>query len=174
MTGAIARAQAAEIIERLGLKPLPVEGGLFVQTWRSAADGDIAGTATYAAFTDDPDSFSAMHRLPVDEVWHFYLGDPLRLLLLHDDGRVTEPLLGADVLGGQSPQLVVPAGTWMGARLAPGGTFALFGNTMAPGFRSSFYEGGRADALVRRWPEAAERIRDLTPADADVAMPDGL
>ncbi|MEO0998375.1 MAG: cupin domain-containing protein [Pseudomonadota bacterium] len=77
-------------------------------------------------------------------------------------------------MGGQSPQIVVPAGTWMGARIEAGGTFALFGNTMAPGFRSSFYEGGVADELARRWPDAAGRIRKLTRADAEVTMPDGL
>lgn len=162
------------IIEALGLEPLPVEGGLFRQTWRSDGSPEPAGTATYAAFTADPDSFSAMHRLPVDEVWHFYLGDPVDLLLLHDDGTATAPRLGADVLGGQRPQLVVPAGTWMGASLVPGGRFALFGNTLAPGFHSGFYEGGDRDVLSAGWPAAAGRIAKLTREGAERSMPEGL
>ncbi len=170
----IDRARALQIIELLGLEPLPVEGGLFRQTWKSVRDTDVVGTATYAAFTDDPDSFSAMHRLPVDEIWHFYLGDPVELLLLHPDGSWSRPVLGSDPLVGQAPQLVVPAGTWMGGRLAPGGVFALFGNTLAPGFHSGFYEGGRLENLVGGWPEAADLIEALLRPGDELYMPDGL
>ncbi|MFB4317783.1 cupin domain-containing protein [Actinomadura sp. 21ATH] len=162
------------IITRLGLGPLPVEGGLFVQTWRSDPGGAPAGTATYAALTDDPDSFSAMHRLPVDEIWHFYLGDPVDLLLLHPDGTHSTPRLGQDVLGGQHVQFVVPAGYWFGASLAPGGRFALFGNTLAPGFHSGLYEGGERAELTAGWPDAAERITALTRPGGELAMPPGL
>jgi predicted cupin superfamily sugar epimerase len=94
---------AEAIVAKLGLRPLPVEGGLFVLTWRSDDSPTPAGTATYAAFTGHPDSFSAMHRLSVDEIWHFYLGDPVDLLLLHPDGTHSTPRLGSDVLAGQSP-----------------------------------------------------------------------
>ncbi|PXY26823.1 cupin [Prauserella sp. PE36] len=165
---------ADAVIAKLGLRPLPVEGGLFVQTWRSDNNPAPAGTATYAAFTRDPDSFSAMHRLAVDEIWHFYLGDPVDLLVLHPDGTHSTPRLGSDVLGGQHPQLTVPAGHWFGASLAPGGTFALFGNTLAPGFHSGLYEGGERDSLVESWPDAEERIRALTRPGADLVMPSGL
>lgn len=170
----MAELDADAIIAALGLEPLPVEGGLFRQTWRSDDGPAPAGTATYAAFTDDPDSFSALHRLPVDEVWHFYLGDPVDLLLLHPDGSHSTPRLGSDVLGGQRPQLTVPAGWWMGASLAPGGRFALFGNTLAPGFRSDYYVGGDRDALLAGWPDAAERITALTRPGAALSMPEGL
>lgn len=168
------RPDVSEIVGLLGLEPLPVEGGLFVQTWRSVGDDDIVGTATIAALTDEADSFSAMHRLPVDELWHFYLGDPIELLLLHDDGSATTPRLGQDVLGGDALQLVVPAGTWMGAALAPGGQWAVFGNTMAPGFRSSFFEGGARDELVAGWPAVADHIDRLTRPHAPTEMPPGL
>lgn len=167
-------SDAQAIIAALGLTPLPVEGGLFRQTWRSDQSPTPAGTATYAAFTAEADSFSAMHRLPVDEIWHFYLGDPVDLLLLHPDGGHSTVHLGPDVLGGQHPQFVVPAGHWMGAALAPGGRFALFGNTLAPGFHSGLYEGGQREALIARWPAAAERITALTRPGGDTSMPAGL
>ena len=61
-----------------------------------------------------------MHRLPTDELWHFYLGDPIELLLLYSDGSDELVILGQDVLAGQRIQTVVPAGTYMGARLRPG------------------------------------------------------
>jgi uncharacterized protein len=165
---------AEAIVAKLGLRPLPVEGGLFVQTWRSDDSPTPAGTATYAAFTGHPDSFSAMHRLSVDEIWHFYLGDPVDLLLLHPDGAHSTPRLGSDVLAGQHPQLIAPANHWFGASLSPGGTFALFGNTLAPGFHSGLYEGGVRDALIAGWPNAADRIASLTRVGSALRMPPGL
>lgn len=114
------------------------------------------------------------HRLPVDEVWHFYLGDPVELLLLREDGGVSTPRLGYDVVGGEQVQLVVPAGTWMGAALAAGGHWALFGNTMAPGFRGELYEGGDPAVLRASWPGAADRIDALSRPDQPTRMPPGF
>jgi len=131
----------------------------------------VIGTATFAAFTDDGDSFSAMHRLASDEIWHFYLGDPVQMVLLHLDGQISMPVLGQDLVIGQSPQLVVPAGTWMGAYLVHGGKYAVFGNTMAPGFQSSSYEGGVREYLQAGWPAAAALIERLTRLDAPTTMP---
>ncbi len=168
------RPTVTQIVELLGLEPLPVEGGLFVQTWRSSAGDDVIGTATLAAFTNDPDSFSAMHRLPVDEVWHFYLGDPVDLVLLHPGGGVTTPRLGHDIFAGERLQLVVPAGTWMGGALAPDGEWAVFGNTMAPGFRSEMYEGGDAALLIEQWRGAADHIHRFTRPGHSTTMPPGL
>ena len=165
--------EAADLIHQLGLLPLEAEGGYFRQTWRSASvlpNGTPTGTCIYALQTDDPDSFSAMHRLPTDEVWHFYLGDPFGLLLLHPDGSVAEPVLGRDLAHGQHLQLVVPAGTWMGGRVEPGGSYSLFGCTMSPGFNEADYEGGLAETLVRRWPNYNARIRSLVRAGGPVHM----
>lgn len=177
---------AQDIIALLHLEPLPVEGGLFRQTYRSAetisdvaasgryAAGKPAGTCIFALFTDDPDSFSAMHRLPTDEIWHFYLGDPIELLLLHPDGRSERVVMGQDLLKGQRVQFVVPRGAWMGAHLLPSGAYALFGSTMAPGFTSSDFEGADHDALVAQYPREAELITHLTRPHGDRPMPGGL
>ena len=91
---------------------------------------------------------------------HFYLGDPIGLLMLHPDGGVERQTLGQDVLGGHRLQLVVPAGTWMGGRLVAGGEYALFGNTMAPGFTLSDYQAG-SESLTADYPQAADEIRSL-------------
>lgn len=171
--------RARRIIELLGLEPLPVEGGLFRETWRSEAAepipaGGVIGTAIYFALTDEPDSFSAMHRLRETEIWHFYTGDPVALLLLHPDGSVERPVLGPDVLAGQRPQVIVPPGVWMGGALSPGGRFALLGTTMAPGFTPSSFETGGRDRLIADWPEAAAEIEQLTrPAPPSSAPEDG-
>jgi predicted cupin superfamily sugar epimerase len=148
---------AQRLIEVLGLEPLPIEGGHFRETWRSPA-----GSAIYYLLTDDPRSFSALHRLPTDEVYHFYLGDPVEMLMLNEDGRVESATLGQDILKGQRVQHVVPRGVWQGSRLRSGGRFALLGTTMAPGFDPKGYEGGEREALLEAYPLAAEAIRSLT------------
>lgn len=164
---------AEELTRRYGLAPLPVEGGLFRRTWAGppGPDGRPCGTAIMVLLTSAPDDFSALHRLPTDEVWHFYRGDPLELLLLGADGG-GPPDAAVVVLGGEAGevQVVVPAGTWMGARVAAGGSWSLFGTTMAPGFMPSDYEGGDPEELAARWPERAEMIRALCRAGAPRRM----
>jgi uncharacterized protein len=156
----------ADIAARYGLAPLPVEGGLFRRTWAGPADetGRPAGSAILLLLSAPDGLFSAMHRLPIDEVWHFYRGDPVELLLLSPSGQARVEPLG--------PQLTVPAGTWMGAQVAAGGRWALCGTTMAPGFVPSDYQGGDAEELCARYPSAADRIRVLCRPDAPVRMSD--
>ncbi|MFC7307017.1 cupin domain-containing protein [Streptomyces monticola] len=165
----------AELAARYGLRPLPVEGGLFRQTWAGPVDaqGRPAGTSIMMLLTADEGDFSALHRLPIDEIWHFYRGDPLELLLLAPDGTDRVVPLGADGPdgGGAEVQTVVPAGTWMGARVAPGGRWSLFGTTMAPGFLPGDYEGADAAELCARFPQQATRIRKLCRPDMPLRMP---
>jgi predicted cupin superfamily sugar epimerase len=167
---------AREIIDLLRLEPLAVEGGYFRQTWRSEDPlpeaalpsryqcAKAAGTAIYYLLTDDPTSFSAFHRLPTDEVFHFYLGDPVEQWLLHDDGRVERIVLGHDLQEGQRVQHVVPRGDWQGSRLVAGGHVALLGTTMAPGFDVTDYEGGTREQLITRYPAASGIVEALTRA----------
>ena len=152
-----------DLVAHYGLEPIPREGGRFRQTWAGPArpDGRPEGTAIVALLTDAPGDFSALHRLPTDEIWHFHLGDPLQMLLLAPDGTARTPVLGPDVLGGQHVQHTAPAGTWMGARVAAGGAWTLFGCTMAPGFTYEGYEHGDAAHLTARYPERAALIVEL-------------
>ena len=145
------RPTVAQLVERLRLEPLPLEGGLFRQTWvGEERDGRPVGTAIVVLLAAEGGHFSAMHRLPIDEVWYVQAGDPIELLLLEPGtpGRVV--ILGPAVLDGEELQVIVPAGTWMGARVAPGGEWSLFATSMAPGFIPSDYDPGRADDLVAR------------------------
>src|SRR5918912_1512770 len=110
---------AEQIIAALKLRPLPLEGGYYRETYRSSlelpaavltphyAATRAAATAIYYLLT--PETYSALHRLPTDEVFHFYLGDPVEMLQLWPDGSGRTELLGPDLAGGQRPQLVVPA-----------------------------------------------------------------
>jgi len=156
--------EVADIAARYGLAPLPAEGGLFRRTWAGPTDaaGRPAGSAIIVLLAAEGGLFSAMHRLPVDEVWHFYRGDSLELLLLDPDGGTRVEILGPD----GHVQLTVPAGTWMGGQVAAGGRWSLCGTTMAPGFVPADYEGGDAGELCARYPDAADRIRALCRPDA--------
>jgi predicted cupin superfamily sugar epimerase len=146
---------AKQIQELLKLQPLHPEGGHFAETYRSPLS-----SAIYYMLT--PETFSAMHRLPGDEVYHFYLGDPVEMLLLKAEGSVETVLLGQNISAGMRLQFAVPGGTWQGSRLAPGGKFALMGTTMAPGFDPQGYEPGQRDALSERYPAYAPLIAFLT------------
>jgi predicted cupin superfamily sugar epimerase len=103
-----------------------------------------------------------MHRLPTEEVFHLYLGGPVRMLQLQADGSGREVILGTDLLNGEQPQLVVPAGVWQGSALEPGVAFALLGATMAPGFDYAEYEPGRRADLLARYPAHGALITKLT------------
>ena len=165
---------AKELISFLGLAPLPEEGGYFRETWRSpvsVAPGvtplrytseKSLGTAIYYLLSSDPDSFSALHRLPTDEIYHFYLGDPVEMLLLAPDGSGRRVTLGHDLAAGQHVQFVVPSGTWQGTRLVAGGSYALMGTTMSPGFDPADYQPGRRDDLISIYPQHAASIQALT------------
>jgi len=162
-----------EIIRLLDLQPLPHEGGWYRETYRSPLQLPVdvlaprysaarsGGTAIYYLLT--PDTFSALHRLPTDEIFHFYLGDPVEMLQLgptpKDGGRVL--MLGSDILAGQQVQAVVPASVWQGSVLRLGGAFALMGTTMTPGFDFADYEAADRDALSAAFPDFAEQIARL-------------
>jgi uncharacterized protein len=166
------RVGAESIAELLELKPLGVEGGLFAQTWRAeSGEARPAGTAIYALFTNEPDSFSALHRLDATEVWHHYIGDPLHVALLHADGTHEVRVLGTDLLNGQRPQLIIEAGTWMGAYVPSPGSYTLIGCTMAPGFVGNAYEGGVQTELLNAYPAATELITRLTRPGHELGTP---
>ena len=164
---------AKDIIKKLTLKPHAKEGGFYRETYcstekiphtalpdRYGADKAFS-TAIYFLITSD--TFSALHRLPTDEIFHFYLGDPVTMLRLHPDGSSELITLGKKIEAGECPQVVVPAGTWQGAFLKSGGKFALMGTTVAPGFDFSDYETGNRLRLIEQYPRHKDLIIKLTP-----------
>ena len=167
----------ARIIQHLRLQLLPVEGGHFMQSYRApdgiagealparyAGERHLLGGAIYYLLTDHPDSFSALHKLKTDELYHFYLGDPVMLTLLHADGATQRTTLGPNLLAGQHVQFNVRRDVWQGSRLAPGGAFALLGTTMAPAFEPSDYTHGERAALQHQYPQHRALIESLTRA----------
>lgn len=156
---------ADEIKALLKLEPHPIEGGLFRRTYTCSRTIDSEngprniGSAIY--YLLEAGTFSELHVLASDEIFHFYLGDPVEMLQLHPDGRSEIFVLGPDLPAGQQVQLVVPAGVWQGTRLLKG-KFALLGCSVAPGFDYADYRNAPYVDLVAKWPDQSDRIRALT------------
>ncbi len=150
-------AAARQIVATLRLEPLPREGGFFRATWRNA-------TASTILFLLTPEEFSAWHRLAQDEVWHFHGGDPVEHLQLDPGhGILQRTCLGSGLAAGESPQTVVPAGTWQGARLAAARHgYALLGCTVSPPWAETGFELAERATLVTAFPAHREIIGALT------------
>jgi predicted cupin superfamily sugar epimerase len=170
-----------EVIQLLRLEPLPVEGGYYRQTYRADETLDTSrlperyggprahGGAIYYLLHGG--HFSALHRLLTDEIYHFYLGQTVEMLLLYPNGRDEVVRLGADLVAGERVQVVVPRSVWQGSRLAnptsrPDG-FALLGTTMAPAYDQADFELGDRGALTAAYQQRADLIRALTREEGE-------
>jgi predicted cupin superfamily sugar epimerase len=163
---------AEQVIQRLKLVPLTIEGGYFRETYRSelvvpaiALPGDYGGarnvsTAIYYLLT--PDTFSAIHIVKSDEAFHFYAGDAVEMLQLWPDGSARVVIISNDLAAGHEPQLVVPAGVWQGCRLVRGGEWALMGCTVSPGFDYADFALADRRELIATYPAFAEMISTMT------------
>ncbi len=162
-----------EVKKLLGLVPHPREGGWYIRTYESGeilapevfTDGRYAGsrhTGTAIYYLLEPETFSEMHRLKSDEIFHFYAGDVVEMLQLYEDGGGCTVQIGNDLAKGERPQVVVSRGVWQGSRLAVGGKWALLGCTVTPGFEFEDYETATREQLSARWPEFRDLITQLT------------
>jgi uncharacterized protein len=157
---------ADEIKALLRLEPHPIEGGFFRRTYTSSRSFDLEcgprkiGSAIY--YLLEPGTFSELHVLTSDEIFHFYLGRPVEMLQLHPDGHSEVHVLGPDLAAGQHVQLVVQAGVWQGTRLLNESQFALLGCSVTPGFDYADYQSGTYAELAAKWPNEEKRIKALT------------
>ena len=160
---------ADKVRQLLQLEPLPMEGGYFRETYGSHivvpaeqlgglySGPRRVGTAIYYLIT--PESFSALHRVPGSEIFHFYRGDPAEMLQLLPDGSSRTITMGTEFEKGYQPQVIVRGGVWQGLKLVTGGRWALLGTTMSPGFDYADYQHGNVEQLVAQYPGAADKIR---------------
>ena len=151
---------ADELITLLDLHPLDGEGGFFRQTYRQPDAQGTGSLTTAILFLVTPDSFSGLHRLTHDELFHFYLGDPCEMVTFRGAGDLKMTILGSDLRSGMSVQQLVEAGQWQGTRLRAGGRFALFGTTMTPGFDPAGFELA-----------CEETLADLNESDRAIVRP---
>lgn len=150
-------ATARQLITALGLEPLPHEGGYFRVTRRTA-------TLSGILFLITPEDFSALHRIAQDEVWHFHAGDAVEHVQLDPrDGAARTTRLGPEILRGEAPEVLVPAGHWQGARLAEvHHGFALLGCTVSPPWEEAGFALADRAALAAVWPRHGDLIARLT------------
>ena len=128
-------SDARALITSLGLEPHP-EGGWYRETWRADAPDGERAAATVILFLLEAGQSSHWHKVDATELWLFHAGSPPRLLTAPgDDGPVTETRLGADVLGGEAPQLRIPPCHWQAAEADHG--WALVSCLVSPGFEFS-------------------------------------
>jgi predicted cupin superfamily sugar epimerase len=164
---------ADKVKEILGLVKHPREGGWYVRTWESEEfvaatafdDGRYEGarrTSTAIYYLLEPGTFSEMHVLKSDEIFHHYMGGAVEMLQLFADGSSSRVVIGKDLEAGDRPQCVVRSGVWQGSRLLVKEGWALLGCTVSPGFEFADYVDASAEELVGRWPGEAEMIRGLT------------
>lgn len=171
---------ADEVKRLLGLTPHPREGGWFVRTYESEelvsaevfSDGRYDGprrTGTAIYYLLEPGTFSEMHVLASDEIFHHYAGDPVEMLQLHPDASSRRVTIGKNLRAGERPQVIVPRGIWQGSRLLPTAQnhadtcgWALLGCTVSPGFEFADYRSAPRAELIARWPGEAGMITALT------------
>jgi predicted cupin superfamily sugar epimerase len=158
-------------IDKLGLIPHP-EGGYYRETYRSTLT--IAKAALPSQFTGprlvstaiyfllEGKNFSAFHRLRSDELWHFYVGSPLVVHVIEENGLHSEISLGSNTDAGEALQAVVKANCWFASRVRDPSSFALAGCTVAPGFDYEDFELGKRSELIRLYPQHRKLVEQLT------------
>jgi predicted cupin superfamily sugar epimerase len=156
-----------QLIDLLGLEAHP-EGGYFTETFRAPLllDGHEAGQPRHAStciyFLLPAGSFSAFHAVAgSDEIWHHYLGDPVEIRMIAGNGEHSVTRLGSDLMKGERPQFVVPAGRLQATR-SLGETFSLCGCSVAPGFDFEDFAMPSRESLVQSFPKLKELISELT------------
>ncbi len=159
------------LIEQLGLEPHP-EGGFYKESYRSdntipmaAMQGVFSGDRAYGTsiyFLLTADNFSAFHRIKQDEIWHHYEGGTLEVHEIDPQGRYSCYKVGKHLLNGETPQRMVPAGSWFASCVAPGVDYALTGCTVSPGFDFDDFELANRNELIAQFPENKQIITELT------------
>lgn len=159
-----------KIISKLGLEPLPAEGGFYKETYRcedsftwERSDKSVVrnfSTAIYYLVT--PTSFSALHKVKQDEIFHFYAGSPVEMVQIHENGTLEKIIIGNDILNDQVPQVVVKAGVWQGTKLLNDDGWALMGTTVSPGFDFADFELKGREILLKMFPQHKDIVTRYT------------
>jgi len=155
-------ATAQRIINELNLFPHPSEGGFFFETHRSSGslliNGQQRSLSTAIYFLVVRDFPTELHHLPGDELFHFYLGDPLELFLFDEEKGAEIKMLGVDLEQGMRPQILIPGNFWQAARVKKGGSYSLVGTTMTPGFDYSDYQALTRQEWKKKYPSGEEAV----------------
>jgi uncharacterized protein len=153
----IAELTAAEICSLLDLEPNATCGSVrmsFVSKQLIAAgglpapfaDGQPLGSALYFLVT--PSAPVRLHRIRNEQLYHYYLGDPLEVFMLHADASSERVVVGPDIRGGERLQLRIPGNTFHTARVIGRGRWFLGGSAEWPGVVPGDIKIGNLDELA--------------------------
>lgn len=162
---------ADQIIEILNLTPLPEEGGYFRESYRAKAcipnDAlpDHEGSRNFSTliyYLVTREEFSGLHRVKAsDEIFHFYLGDPVEMVQITEDGDLNTVIMGQNIPE-QSLQTVVSSNVWQGTQLVTGGKWALLGCSVAPGFDYADFDIKTQKEFLNLFPQHEEVVKRFT------------
>ncbi len=152
------KLDAEYIIKKLALKPHP-EGGYYREIYRSEEKinshalpkryGGDRNFSTSIYYLLKEGEYSKLHRLKSDEIYHFYLGASVEIILIYPNGKIETRILGNNLERGESLQIIVPKNVWQGLRLIGNGRFSLMGTTVSPGFDYNDFELGDEEKLQK-------------------------
>ena len=159
---------AQDVIKALKLDPLPFEGGFYSENHRSSMRvqtqfGEMSAiTSIYYLVTSE--SFSALHLVDMDEVFHFYMGSPVEMFQIDEKGQGHTIRMGSDIFAGEVPQLTVPRGVWQGTKLfnPKPNDWALLGCDVAPGYEQERFHIKSSAELTKMFPAHAQMIKNYT------------
>jgi uncharacterized protein len=114
-----------------------------------------------------------LHRIRNEQLYHYYLGDPIEVFLLHGDGRAERVVVGPDLVGGQRLQLLIPGDTFHTARLIGRRRWFLGASTEWPGVVPADVEIGDVERLAGEHPSVAADLRAIAASVRHVAPPGG-
>jgi predicted cupin superfamily sugar epimerase len=108
-----------------------------------------------------PEAPVKLHRIDNEQLYHYYLGDPIEVLLLRENGDSELVVVGPNIVGGHMLQLYIPGNTFHTARVTGKRRWFLGASTEWPGVvqRDRDVELGDIDRLGAKYPEAAADIR---------------
>ena len=124
------------------------------------ADGRPLGSALYFMVT--PEAPVRLHRIRNDQLYHYYLGGALAVLMLHADGTAERAVVGPDLARGERVQLRIPGNSFHTARLVAPADWFLGGSTEWPGVVPADVELGDVSELAARYPAVAADIRGFS------------
>jgi predicted cupin superfamily sugar epimerase len=120
-------------------------------------DGRPTGSALYFMVT--PDAPVRLHRIRNDQLYHYYLGDPIEVLMLHENGTTERVVVGPSIREDQRVQLLIPGNTFHTARVIGQRRWFLGASTEWPGVEPADVEVGDVEALAAKYPDVADDLR---------------
>ena len=165
------RYNAEQIAQHFRLSPHPTCGIVSEPYCSSlripAADlpegyGGARALGNVLNFLVTPTAHVHLHRIRSDQMYHFYLGDPLEVLVLRGDGYGKVLTLGHDIDAGMEPQLFLPGGTFHTARVTPGGSYAFLATSVWLRAEPEDVEMGDPNKLSDAYPTLRDLIADFT------------